>query len=143
MFSLYSDKVPDDTKARMAVRLLSLEKPEEKRVDLPEFPTVIRGSELWDFNQPNSWQFFDFLKVSADWLTLPPVEWKESEEYRKARQFETTVKVVNDAAERGTKLASDYAQSLAKDSEMKQKILQTVKWHRREVADIRKSTANK
>ena len=54
-----------------------------------------------------------------------------------------TVKVVNDAAERGIKLASDYAQSLTKDSEMKKKILQTVEWHRRDKADISKSTANK
>ena len=53
------------------------------------------------------------------------------------------MKVVNDAAERGIKLASDYAQSLTKDSEMKNKIFQTVEWHRREKADIRKSTANK
>ena len=75
-------------------------------------------------------------------LTLP-VEWKESEDYRKARQFVRTLKVVNDAAERGTKLASDYAQYLAKDSEMKQMIFQTLEWHRREMADIRKSTVNK
>ena len=53
------------------------------------------------------------------------------------------MKVVNDAAERGIKLASDYAQSLTKDSEMKNKIFQTVEWHRREKADISKSTANK
>lgn len=40
MFSLFSNKVSDDIKARMAARLLSLEKPEETRVDLPKFPTV-------------------------------------------------------------------------------------------------------
>ena len=51
--------------------------------------------------------------------------------------------MVHDAAERGIKLASDYAQSLTKDSEMKKKILQTVEWHRREKADISKSIANK
>ena len=46
-----------------------------------------------------------------------------------------TVKVVNDADERGIKLASDYAQSLTKDSKMKQKIFQTVESHRREKPD--------
>ena len=143
MFSLFSDNVPDDTKARMAARLLELEKPEETRVDLPKFPIVTGSSELWDFVQPNSWEFFDILKIEADWLAQPPVEWEESEDFKKARQFVRTVKVVNDAAERGIKLASDYAQSLTKDSEMKKKILQTVEWHRREMADIRKSTVNK
>ena len=47
----------------------------------------------------------------------------------------TTVKVVNDAAERGIKLASDYVQSLTKDSDVRQKLFQTVEYHRREKAD--------
>ena len=101
------------------------------------------GSELWDFVQPSSWEFFDILKVEADWLTRPLVEWERSEGYRKARQFMTTVKVVNDTAERGIKLASDYAKSLTKNTEMKQKIFQTVEWHRGEKAGTSKSTANK
>ena len=104
---------------------------------------LTEGSELWDFVKPHSWDFFTILKVSADWLTWPLDKGEESEDYRKARQFVTTVKVVNDAAERGIKLASDYVQSLTKDSEVRQKIFQTVEWHRREKADISKSTANK
>ena len=67
----------------------------------------------------SSWEFFDILKVKADWLTWPLNEWEESEDYRKVRKFVMTVKVVNDAAERGIKLASDYAQSLTKDIKMK------------------------
>ena len=93
MFSLFSKKVSDDTKARMAARILSLEKP-EARLDLPEYPTVTAGSELWDFVQPHSWDFFTILRVEADWLTWPLDKWEESEDYRKARQFVTTVKVV-------------------------------------------------
>ena len=54
----------------------------------------------------------------------------------------TTVKVVNDTAEWGIKLASDYAQSLTKDSEVRQRIFQAVEWHRRKKADTKKSTAN-
>ena len=118
MFSLFSKKVSDDTKARMAARLLSLEKP-KARLDLPEYPTVTEGSELWDFVQPHSWDFFMILRVEADWLTWPLDKWEESEDYRKARQFVTTVKVVNNAAERGIKLASDYVQSLTKDSDVR------------------------
>ena len=88
--------------------------------------------------QPHSWDFFTILRVKADWLT-----WEESEDFRKARQFVTTVKVVNDAAERGIKLASDYVQSLTKDSNLRDKIFQTVEFHRREKADKKKSTANR
>ena len=96
MFGLFSQKVSDDTKARMAAKLLSLKKPEEARLDLPEYPTVTEGSELWDFVKPHSWDFFTILRVEADWLTWPLDKWEESEDYRKARQFVTTVKVVND-----------------------------------------------
>ena len=141
MFSMFSKKVPDDTKARMAAKLLSLEKP-EARLGLPEYPTVTAGSELWDFVQPYSWDFFTILRIEADWLTWPLDKWEESEDYRKARQFVTTVKVVNDAAERGIKLASDYVQSLTKDSEVRQKIFQAVEWHRRKKANTKKSTTN-
>ena len=141
IFSLLSDE--DDTKSRLAARLLSLERPKEPRIDLPEFPVVTGDSELWDFVKPSSWEFFKILKVRADWLTQPVTEWQESEDYRKARHFVMTVKVVNDAAERGIKLASDYAQSLTKDSEIRQKIFQTVESHRREKPDYKKSTANK
>ena len=104
MFSLFSKKVSDDTKARMAARLLSLEKP-EARLDLPEYPTVTEGSELWDFVKPHSWDFFTILRVEADWLTWPLDKWEESEDFRKARQFVTTVKVVNDATERGNQVS--------------------------------------
>ena len=127
----------------MAARLLSLKRPEEARMDLPKFPSVTEGSELWDFVQPHSWDFFTILRVEADWLTWPLDKWEESEDFRKARQFVTTVKVVNDAAERGIKLASDYVQSLTKDSNLRDKIFQTVEFHRREKADKKKSTANR
>jgi hypothetical protein len=141
-FSLFRKKVLDDIKAMMAGRLLSFEKP-EARMNLPEYPTMTEGSELWDFVQPHSWDFFTILRVEADWLTWPLDKWEESEDFRKARQFVTTVKVVNDAAERGIKLASDYVKSLTKDSAVRGKIFQTVEFHRREKADKKNSTANR
>ena len=98
--------------------------------------------ELWDFVTSQSWVFFDTIKMSADWLVQPPAEWEKSEDYRKAESFVKTVKVVNDSAERGIKLASDYAKSLTKESSMRQKIFQAVEWHRKERPDNKKSTAN-
>ena len=79
MFSLFSKKVSDDTKARIAARLLSFKRP-EARLDLPKYPTVTEGSKLWDFVQPHSWDFFTILRVEADWLTWPLDKWEESED---------------------------------------------------------------
>ena len=60
--------------------------------------------------------------MQVDWLTWPPVRWEESNSYRKIENVIATAKVINDTAERAIKLASDYAQSLTKDSKMRQKL---------------------
>ena len=144
MFSLFSKQVSDDTKARMVAKLLTFEKPEKKRVGLPAFPTLTGESQLWDLVTEESWDFFTILKVPVDWLTWPPMKWEESEHFRRIEKFVTTAKVINDTAERAIKLASDYTKSLTKDSKMRQKLFQTVEWHRREKAGrTKKSTANK
>ena len=122
MFSLFSEKVSEVTKSRMAAKLLSLERVEETKFGLPEFPAVEARMELWDFVTSQSWVFFDTIKLSADWLVQPPAEWEKSEDYRKAESFVKTVKLVNDTAERGIKFATDFAKSLTKESGMRQKI---------------------
>ena len=80
MFSLFSEKVSEDTKSRMAAKLLSLERVEETKVGLPEFPAVEAKMELWDFVTSQSWVFFDTIKMSADWLVQPPADWEKSED---------------------------------------------------------------
>ena len=112
----------DDTKARMVAKLLTFGELEKNRVGLPAFPIVTGESKLWDFVTEESWDFFKILKVQVDWLTWPPVRWEESNSYRKIENVITTAKVINDTAERAIKLASDYAQSLTKDSKMRQKL---------------------
>ena len=57
-------------------------------------------------------------------------------------EFVKTVKVTNDVAERGIKLASDYAALLSKDDDMKAKIFQGVELSRRIHPDFRKNTLN-
>ena len=65
--------------------------------------------------------------MQVDWLTWPPVRWEESNSYRKIENVIATAKVINDTAERAIKLASDYAQSLTKDSKMRQKLFKKKK----------------
>ena len=54
-----------------------------------------------------------------------------------------TVKVVNDAAERGVKLISDYANIITSDPEQRAALLQGVEKHRSEFKDFDKKTLNK
>ena len=59
-----------------------------------------------------------------------------------AKEFVKTVKVVNDAAERGVKLAQDYATILTKDDDMRAMILQGVEENRRNFLDFKKKNLN-
>ena len=85
---------------------------------------------------------FDILKMSRDWLALPPAKWDTNQDYIVFRDFVRTLKVTNDCAERGVKLATDYSKSLTKDSKERSKIYQVVEAERRAKPDAKKHTLN-
>ena len=58
-------------------------------------------------------------------------EWNQNQNYIKALEFVRTVKVVNDPAERGIKLATDFSKSLTEDSAMRSLIFQVVEEDRK------------
>ena len=74
---------------------------------------------------------------------MDPEEWEEDDTYRNTKEFVRTVKVTNDVAERGVKMASDYATLLTKDDTMRAWILQGVEKSRRTYPDFKKETLNK
>ena len=59
------------------------------------------------------------------------------------KKFVTNLLVCNDPAERGIKLISDYANSLTKNEEDRQQLLQVVEWHMKMYPDTKKSTLSK
>ena len=59
-----------------------------------------------------------------------------------ANEFVHTVKVTNDVAERGVKLASDYARILTKDDSIRAMLLQGVERCRRMYPNFLKTTLN-
>ena len=87
LFSLASEKLEDDDKSRIAVRLLKLPKSKEMHMGLPTFPQLSDKTELRDLITSDSWELFDILKVSADWLALPPAKWDTNPDYIKFRSF--------------------------------------------------------
>ena len=101
LFSLASKKLEDNDKSSIAARLLS--QPEKIKLGYPDFPKLTDKTELQDLVTPNSWQLFDILKMSPDWLALPPAEWDSNPDYIEFRNFVRQVKVTNDCAERGVK----------------------------------------
>ena len=108
----------------------------------PKFPAVDEQTQLADLVTPESFKVFDILGLESDWLTKNPDKWEEDESYQEAKDFVITVKVVNDTAERGVKMAEDYATILTKDDAMRAMILQGVERNRSKYPDFKKGTLN-
>ena len=142
LFSLASKKLEDDDKSSIAARLLSQPKPEKIKFGYPDFPKLTDKTELRDLVTPDSWQLVDILKMSPDWLALPPAQWDSNPDYMELRNSVRTVKLTNDYAERGVKLATDYSKSLTKDSQERSKIYQVVEAKRRAKPETKKASLN-
>ena len=145
VFTLFSNKISADEKSRLACKLISYEddQPDQYRLGKPIFPVIEENTEIVDLITPESFKFFKIIKSDYSWLSKNPADWKSDDHYKAAERFVSSVKVTNDVAERGVKLATDYAHILTKDDEMRQVILQGVERSRKMFPDFRKKTLNK
>ena len=142
IFSLFSNKVSNDEKSRIAARLLTFPVPSEFPLGQPEFPDILENTQLVDLVGPKSWFIFLKLKIDASWLERDVASWSANLEFQKIENFVRTVKTTNDTAERGVKLMTDYAQILTHDEDMRQWILQAVDNNRKMFPDFNKNTLN-
>ena len=144
MFSLFSSKVTNDEKSRIASRLLTFDSsvPKSEKLEKPKFPEINENTKLVDLVAPESYRFFIILGLDCPWLTMDPVKWEEEDSYMIAQDFVKTVKVTNDIAERGVKLARDYATLLTTDDSIRAELLQGVERCRRNFPDFAKKTLN-
>ena len=66
--------------------------------------------------------------------------WENSYSYQRGRQIVNALPVVNDSAERGVKLATDFNKSVTLKEASYQNLLLTVQSHRKKYPDVKKST---
>ena len=144
VFSLFSSKITLEEKSRIASRLLTMKVsiPETFKLEKPKFSQVDENTALVDLVTPSSFKFFSILGLGRQWLEVNPDKWKEDMDYRSAREFVKTVKVTNDVAERGVKMASDFATMLTKDDEMRAMLLQGVERSRQMYPNFKKRCLN-
>ena len=166
----------DDMKSRLAAKVLTYETERELMVDIAlEKPnlklSITPATRIYDLVGPRSFLMWDILGIGYDWLRKDIEHWESSQEYLEMRDYVRSVKVTNDAAERGVKvlfmdffvrlqvyffscqivndnifhfqMITDYAQILTKDEEMRSKLLQGVEKNRRDFPDFKKSTLTK
>ena len=142
-FSFFSQhsSLTNEIRESMALRLLSIVPPQKYRRGVPLFKRNIdKHSQLLDFIGPETWFIFETLKLDTAWLYDLPELWPTYDSFVKGQKFAAYVKVVNDVAERGVKLYSDYAAILTDNEVQRESLLQVVEKHRKQFADFKKST---
>ena len=126
----------------MAAHIITFSPPSEFPLGKPQFHELTRKTELSDLCGPNSYMLFNILGTDSDWLYLSPEEWKGNSQYGEMEIYVRTVKVVNDLAERGIKLISDYSQILTNDNQTRVTLLQGVEMSRKIHPNFKKSNNN-
>ena len=140
---LFSEDVTEEDKATIAKELLQLPKDSPlKRCGegfgkpiLPSIDSDVR--DMISLFGPDSWIFFNLLKLDHTFLADPPREWNTLDSYARSKEIIDNLFIVNDTAERGVKLASDFLSGAKKETSF-QNILQVVENHRKSLPNQRK-----
>jgi len=139
--SLFDDEVDDETKVSMvtALECAGADNP-SKRILMEEKDSVISSKKLNEFVTSNTRQLFNALDIPQQFLQQHPSLWKSLDDYRRGQNRVMSLKVVNDAAERGISLIQSFNAVISNQEEQKQYLLQVVEKHRRDFPDPNKST---
>ena len=129
----------------MAKKLFSMDRAESVKPGKPEFPIISwtldsSPPKLSSFISEDSWLIFDLLglKDEQEWLQTLFIMWDKFKNFRFLVQV-LSLTVVNDLAERGIHLATDFIDR-CRDEEQRQALLQVVEDHRSRFPDYKKDT---
>lgn len=146
LLSLFDDDVKDIDKETIASKLLSVD-------EIPTFadrfgsgygkpllPKAENKTGLADFVGSSSWPFLQMMQVDSGFLHLPVSEWCTHEGYLGAVNTIKNIRVVNDSAERGVKLSTDFLSSALIEKRY-QNVLQVVENDRAKIPNQRKKSS--
>jgi len=144
--ALFSSQVPLAERQALADALLSVQPASELTAPQnrfgsgwgkPHFPSEISlSTRLCDLVGVDSWFTIARLQIDSTFLQLPVDEWEATAAYVTSAENVAAVNVVNDCAERGVKLASDFVDT-ARSDEHFQNILQVVEHDRKKKPNLR------
>ena len=144
LLALFSEEVDAKEKQDIVTKLNMFEKAQSftKRhgsgFAKPILPKVTKNcTSLSEFVGESSWYFLSFLGIDCTFLDLPVEMWHDTESFVIARKIVKNIRCVNDIAERGVKLASDFI-STAKINSRFQNVLQVVENERNRIPNQRK-----
>lgn len=147
--SFFDHTITDDEKLLMANKLLSStdEPSEHNRIVNPKvrkenLKEIVDGG-LVTLITKETLTFFDQFNIKTDFLRNHPNTWPQNNDFQEGLKIVKTLKVVNDMAERGVKLITDFNDLLTKDEDQKQYVLQVVSKCRALYPDVSKATLTK
>ena len=136
---LFSAKVNPKQKSQIAKKIMKTKGKydEESSRGQTVMPVLTTRTKLVDLVGPKSWTAFSKF-VDTEWLQKPVNTWQDDPGYETMFYQMRHLKVVNDLAERGVKLVSDFAKTITHDEDQKQCLYQVVEDHRRKMPKISK-----
>jgi hypothetical protein len=144
--ALFSSKVPVAERQALAESLLKIQPdcPVQNPSNRfgsgwgkPQFPTTINlSTRLCDLVDHDSWFTMFLLQIDSSFLHLPVTDWETTDAYVNSAANLKAVNVVNDAAERGVKLSTDFV-DVARSDEHFQNVLQVVETNRKTTKNLR------
>ena len=96
MFALWSSRLDEDSKSRMASRLLSIPREADYKLGVPSVPNLTPATQILDCITHESWEFFDILKQPPSFHAKPVKDWDEDDVFIKIGSVVRSMKVVND-----------------------------------------------
>ena len=79
--------------------------------------------------------FFETSNIDANFLDVPVENWSDTPSFQVAVVFVRNLVCINDSAERGVALVQHFNETITKDEEQKQFLLQVVEQHRKNFAE--------
>ena len=146
--SLFDKEVSIDIKRKMVEAMQENDEvnngvPKRLFINKMEDLENLRNKDIDYFINSNSLNLFNRFKINKDFLNLNVEEWSKNYDYLKGLEIFSNLRVVNDAAERGVHLFTDFANVLTKDEEQKQYLLQLVSSYKQEFPNANKETVTK
>ena len=137
IINMFDEYRSDWSRSIMAKQLFKTPRPSSFPIGKPKFPNidVQKGIPfLHELIGSRSWLIFHLLGLDKkqEWLQLKPKYWELFEDYRTLRDFVKNLQVVNESAERGIKMITDF-KDVVRDEDHLQNVLQVVEEHRQQV----------
>ena len=137
--AFFDQTLPFNTKEKMvnALKKINFEHPIKRAVVNPNY---IQYRKLEDFVSSNTFRFFEGIGLESTFLKKDPNEWFGDATYIVAKDIVEHILVVNDNAERGVSLITEYNRLHTCNEEEKQFLLQVVSNHRLHYPNCLKAT---